>query len=218
MSPTTQTLVKTLSVPRISTYLAARSGSLDKALELYGWNARISAALMLPAHFAEVSTRNSVDEALTDVYGPTWPWNSAFELSLPNPPAAANTYNPRRDLRATRAKHTTTGKVIADLKFVFWQKMFTRRHDERVWNTRILKLFPGAPEKEERELRLRVADDLEAIRQLRNRIAHHEPVFSRALATDLAKMLDLVQIRRPEAETWVRSLETASAILLEYPN
>lgn len=122
--PTNQPAVlAALSASRLSTYPAVTDWHLGDALQLYGWNARVSAALMLPAHFAEVTTRNAVDEALTAVYGPSWPWDPSLERSVPNPPAA---YNPRKDLQLTRIRHATTGKVIAEFKFVFWQKMFHR--------------------------------------------------------------------------------------------
>jgi hypothetical protein len=114
-----------LSEPRIGTYLTATSGDETKAIALYEWNARVSAALLLPAHFAEVATRNAVADALESLYNSRWPWDAAFERSLPNPPWP--TYSARRDLTQTRSHHPTTGKVIAELKFAFWQKMFTAR-------------------------------------------------------------------------------------------
>lgn len=60
----------TLSAPRSSTYIAAVGGDSIKAVELYGWNARASAAFMLPIHFAEISTRNAAADVLERVYGP----------------------------------------------------------------------------------------------------------------------------------------------------
>jgi hypothetical protein len=199
----------------MSTYLGATSSDLEHALELYAWNAQVSAALMLPAHFAEVAVRNVVDEALTDVYGAKWPWDPAFELSVPAP---GRGYNPRGDLMSTRREHTTTGKVIADLKFVFWEKMFTARHDVRVWNSRILTLIPNAPAGlTAKELRLRVMTDLEAIRRLRNRLAHHEPIFSRDIGQDLGVMLDLVEMRCAHTVAWVRSMEQVTDLLKTKP-
>ena len=79
---------------------------------------------MLPARFAEVATRNAVSDALTTVYGPRWPWTTTFAASLPAPPRG---WDPRRDLSSVRAHELTTGNVIAELKFVFWQKMSTTR-------------------------------------------------------------------------------------------
>ncbi|WP_407319689.1 hypothetical protein UQW22_04510 [Isoptericola halotolerans] len=55
-------------------------------------------------------------------------------------------------------------------------------------------------------LRGRVDGDLEAIRKLRNRMAHHEPVFARNLSSDLLRMYELVDVRSPETGAWVRPL------------
>ncbi|MGW8590315.1 hypothetical protein ACWGLC_01250 [Dietzia sp. NPDC055877] len=141
--PTDEAAIRVvLSAPRSRTYVAAVGGDTAKAVALYGWNARVAAALMLPSHFAEVATRNAVSDALTAVYGARWPWNTAFEQSLPAPKGPA--YKPQRDLIQTRNREQTTGKVIAERKFAFWQSMFTARHDVRVWDHQILTLFPNA--------------------------------------------------------------------------
>lgn len=194
-----------LSAPRLETYVRAADGAKAHALELYVWNARVCAALMVPAHFAEVATRNAVDQVLTSVYGERWPWDAGFELSVPA--GGGGAYSARRDLIQTREKYPTTGKVIADLRFAFWQKMFTSRHDRRLWEPHIADLFPGAPSTTSaKELRRRIYEDLEVIRKLRNRMAHHEPVFTRNLRHDLSRMYDLVNLRSPETGAWVRAL------------
>jgi hypothetical protein len=82
-----------------------------------------------PRHFAEITTRNAVVEALTAVYGARWPWNPTFVRSLPNP--KGKVFNLRRNLQVVASHELTTGKVIAELKFVFWQTMFTACHDGR---------------------------------------------------------------------------------------
>ena len=204
-----------LSAPRMGTYLAATGGDADRAVELYGWNARISSALILPAHFAEVSTRNAVDEALTAKYGTRWPWNASFEQSLPDKGGPA--YNARRNLMSVRATERTTGKVIAELRFVFWQTMFTARHDQRLWDRQIASLFPHDDSPTPRQLRGRIYDDLETIRRLRNRIAHHEPIFARDLAEDLRTMIGLCRIRSTPTARWLEALEDATATLARRP-
>ena len=184
-------------------------------MDLYGWNARISAAFMLPAHFAEVSIRNAVSEALTAVYGSQWPWDATFEHSLPAP--GGSVYSPRKDLLRTRKQQSSTGKAIAELKFMFWQSMFTARHDVRVWNNRILSLFPHSSGFEPQQLRGRIYNDLEVIRKLRNRIAHHEPIFTRNLAEDRMRLLELVALRSSTTAAWVQAMEEVGAILAERP-
>ncbi|OAH29779.1 hypothetical protein AYJ05_11500 [Corynebacterium stationis] len=58
---------------------------------------------------------------------------------------------------------------------------------------------------------------IENIRLLRNRIAHHEPVFTRNLRKDLQGMKELIEFRSPEAKAWVESLEEVSLLLDRRP-
>lgn len=208
-------VIAILSAPRFSTYLAAAGHDQAAALELYAWNAQVSSALMVPAHFAEIASRNAAAEALEAVYGPQWPWAAGTARSLPNPRSG---YSPQRDLQRTATRQPTTGKVIAELKFAFWGKLFTARHDQRVWVPRIHSLFPNAdPDLSVADLRLRIANDLESIRVLRNRIAHHEPIHTRDLDEDLARMLDLIELRSSSTARWVRAIETSTAVLASRP-
>lgn len=210
-SPLGPALRATLSAPRMSTYLTATGGDEPGALSLYGWNASVSAALLLPIHFAEVSTRNAAADALVAVHGDWWPWDAGFERSLPAP-TDPRIFNPRKNLVDERDRHGTAGKIIAELKFSFWEDIFTRRHDVRIWNPHIKNQFShalGTPA----EVRLRVHSDLEIIRKLRNRLAHHEPIFKRNLESDLTQILDLISIRSPETASWVRRLEKVTPLL-----
>ncbi|MFD3464722.1 hypothetical protein ACFWVM_33820 [Nocardia fluminea] len=204
-----------LSAPRADTYINVVGGDKAKALELYGWNARIAAAFMLPSHFAEVAIRNAASEAITSLYGPSWPWDTTFTTSLNNP--SGRTYNPHKDLVSVRGTQLTTGKVIAELKFAFWQSMFTSRHQVRIWDHQIRTLLPNASGMTSKQLRQRVYDDLEVIRKLRNRIAHHEPIFARNLGDDLMRILELIELRSTATIDWVLAMEDASAILAERP-
>lgn len=210
-----------LSVPRFRTYVLAVDGDPGRAAALYGWNARTSAALLLPMHFAEIAGRNIVHDALTEVYGPDWPWNPAYRGSLPRP---QHGFQPRRELEhvAGPTKERPTGEVVAELRFVFWQTMFTARHHTRLWDHRLAGLLPHARVASgtvaEEELRRRVYDDLGVTRVLRNRVAHHEPIHTRpGLEDDLRRMLDLVDLRCAATGRWVRAMEDVSSLLDRRP-
>jgi len=185
-----------LSHARMATFEKAAAVSAPddlSALVLYAWNAEVSGVLLTPLHVCEVVIRNAVSDALEAVYGQLWPWSVTFEQSLPDP---SQGYNPRKDLRSARNGKTTTGKVIPELKFVFWQKMFTRRYDVRLWHPHLRRVFPhGDASLAVPALRQSIYGDLERLRALRNRIAHHEPIFARALADDLKTIIDLVTLR-----------------------
>jgi hypothetical protein len=193
-----------LSLPRVQTYERAVVVVGDvspAALVLYQWNAQISGAFMAPLHICEVVIRNSVSDVLTTTYGVRWPWSPVFEASLPSPPSG---YNPRSDLQTNRTRHTTTGKVIPELKFVFWQKMFTSRYDGRLWNDHLRTVLPNLDgTKTVGQLREEIYRNLEHVRVFRNRIAHHEPIFKRALANDLDIIKSLIRFRCKLTADWM---------------
>lgn len=93
-------------------------------------------------------------------------------------------FNPTKDLITARQNKATTGSVIPEFKFVFWQTMFTSRFDVRIWDPHLRAVMPHLdPSKTVQQLRGLIYTELEQLRKLRNRIAHHEPIFMRTLAS-----------------------------------
>jgi len=207
-----------LSSARIATYEQAAkviSGDDMSALVLYAWNAQVSGALLAPLHVCEVVIRNAVADALEAVYGSRWPWSANFERSLPDP---AMGYSSRKDLQSARRSAPTTGKLIPELKFIFWQKMFTSRYDDRLWDHHLQRILPNMDVmKTIVERRALIYNDLEQLRKLRNRIAHHEPVFTRVLADDYQKILRLVRYRCAATADWLDQNQTASEMIADRP-
>ena len=190
-----QAIKNALSAPRIGTYELATSGTpqLSSALALYAWNAQVAASMLAPLHFCEVAIRNAVADAIAAAHGAQWPWDAGFMRSLPDPPSG---YNPRRDLMSARAGKATTGKVIPELKFMFWQTIFTSRFDARLWAHHLRAVLPHADtSKSVGQVRALIYTDLDQLRKLRNRIAHHEPIFTRNLTDDFQKIYDLIWLR-----------------------
>jgi hypothetical protein len=210
-----------LSPQRIATYTNACSPRAGEdqtvaALRLYRWNVEVSAALMVPIHLCEVAIRNAASDALTAVYGPRWPWSRSLAQALPA--ASARRYSATRDLAATARAHPTTGKVIPELKFVFWEKLFTSRHDQRLWRQHLHTVLPNLDTtKTIATLRNDIRADLGQIRELRNRIAHHEPIFRRQLADDLDALRRLVGYRSTEMRTWLDEVEEVTELIAAQP-
>jgi hypothetical protein len=207
-----------LSAARPATYEAAAAVTGDEdpaALALYAWNAQVAAALLAPLHICEVVVRNAVSEALEIVYGKRWPWSPGFEQSLPAPGIG---YSQRKDLQNVRGFQSTTGKVIPELKFVFWQKMFASRFDKRLWGTHLKVVLPNLdPAKSIGQARQDIYDSLEEIRKLRNRIAHHEPIFTRNLAGDLQRIVELIELRCKLTASWMMNNQQASELIARRP-
>lgn len=208
-----------LSVPRFGTYLTEAGQDLSKALELYQWNAQIAASFLVPLHLFEICIRNSVANAIESFYGANWPWAAAFAMSLPDPHQP--NFNPRRELVAVRARHfgtMATGKVIADVKFAFWVSMYTRRHEGRLWAQNIKQEFPHAPETlTVAEIRQKIHTATDQIRILRNRIAHHEPIFPRDLSSDYKMIEEVIGFKCQHTLAWMIRLEEVSYMLSTKP-
>jgi hypothetical protein len=68
------------------------------------------------------------------------------------------------------------------------------------------------------ELRRLIYTELEQLRKLRNRIAHHEPIFQRNLSDDLQKAHDLIAFRCPVTAQWMDGNQQAKQLISIKPN
>lgn len=200
--PPEESIKNALSAARIGTYEMATKvvPSLGGALALYAWNSQVSAAMLSPLHMCEVVIRNAISDAITIEYGDQWPWNPAFEGSLP----IKGRFNMRAHLKSQRKDKATTGKVIPELSFVFWEKMFTCRFDDQIWNDHLKQVMPHLdPLWDTQTARGKIYKDIEQIRKLRNRIAHHEPIIKRDLSEDFQLIEELIGFRCPITAAWM---------------
>lgn len=208
-------LAATISAPRLGRYLQTCQGDAPAALGLYQWNLEISAALFLPLQMLEVTIRNAVAEAIETAYGPDWPHNRTFAVSLKAP---AKAFNPRQHLTQIASRYTISSKVIADLNFIFWQKMFVKGLDAALWKPHLRTVFPDMPcDQTTQQIRADLHDGLEVLRILRNRIAHHEPIFDRDLRYDLHLIDTFIGYRCSHTVNWMRRIEHVSALLARHP-
>ena len=61
-----------LSADRLNAYRNAVAGDLERAIELYVWNAAAAAAFFGPIGVLEVSLRNVLDRELTRAFAKPW--------------------------------------------------------------------------------------------------------------------------------------------------
>jgi hypothetical protein len=96
--------------------------------------------------------------------------------------------------------------------------MFTHRYDVRLWDVHLKRVFPQHnPAKRMIEIRGSIYDDLEQIRRLRNRIAHHEPIFARDLIKDFERIRQLVELRDHFVASWMLINQNADSLLAQNP-
>lgn len=209
-----------LSAPRLATYedvlknVSQNASDTTDVLNLYLWNAEMSGALLFPMQLCEVTIRNAVSQAIASAYEEDWPWNQAFVRSLAN--------NEKQDLSKgiSTFEHSPsmTGKVVAAMTLNFWEKMFTARHDDRIWNQKLRVVFPNLdPGLTVADARERIYGFMNDVRTLRNRIAHHEPIFNCDINGNYKKIQWLIGIRCEKTAAWVEANQRVSCLLNSCP-
>jgi hypothetical protein len=182
-----------LSPPRFGVYLAAAASDRQLALDLYEWNAVVSAAFHHDLAHLEVALRNAYDAAIvanTPAGLPHWTtdpyrlfpvrWRAARDGTRID----ANR-SPREQIeRAVRAAGpgAPPGKVIAELTFGFWRYLSITAHHHPLWIPYLHNAFAAGTS------RPAVDWPVGRLHQLRNRIAHHEPLLRRNRATGMLSL------------------------------
>lgn len=121
--------------------------------------------------------------------------------------------NARTTLNSVHNPTTSLDKVIPELPFYFWQSMFTKRFDNKIWDMNFTKIFPNATPQDKATF----YTDLDKLRKLRNRIAHHEPIFDRNLAENYHLILKIIRYRSYSTASWLASWENFTQLLSQKP-
>ncbi|GAB3487435.1 hypothetical protein GCM10027340_26160 [Marinomonas epiphytica] len=186
----------------MSTFEREVAGSNVNALDLYRWNAQLSSALIYPFHIFEVSLRNAVSDALANVHSPHWHRAQSFRRSLKK---AKYGYCPLEDLEKLARKHQRLSKVIPELKFVFWEKCFTSRFQGQIWAKHIFNTFPNHAflNLSPTELREHIRIQIGLVREVRNRVAHHEPILKFDIPILMQSMEQIIRLRCEDTSEWM---------------
>jgi len=188
-----------LSARRLATYEAACGSNTAEAMRLYAWNIEASAATWGGFAVLEVCLRNAISAQLATYTGRTDWWNSPLVTLRAQQQGAIN---------AATGPSATPDSVVASLTFGFWTSLLANRYHQQLWVPAINGAFPGY-----RGRRGVLQQRLEALRRLRNRLAHHEPVFRRNLAADHRIILDVLGWLEPAARAWVERDSRLTAVL-----
>lgn len=191
------TFIAALSAERFDTYRSWAGGNLALAERLYTYNVQLSAALYGPLHMQEVALRNMADRALMEKYGQSW---------FDDPAVLVIGYQTGCITKARQTlqkadKVITRSQIIAELNFGFWSSLFGRLA-HHLWQT----LRPTFQAKGIQ--RGMIAKELRELRQLRNRIAHYEPIIALPLAQRYASITTLTGWLSPSAAAWIANYST----------
>jgi hypothetical protein len=181
---------RTLSEPRFARYLRASKGLELDAVYLYHWNCCLAQSLYFSLHMWEIALRNRLNTYLCGKYGPDWPYDDVR--------AVRNfTTLDRKRLRKTIDKEewerdmspVPTGVIVADLSAGFWVSQLSKSYDLAYsWRKELYRIFPHEPTIQ----RATASNICTRLLDVRNRVAHHEPIFQMDLPEirdDLDRML-----------------------------
>jgi hypothetical protein len=207
-------VVAWISESRFRSYLKGSRGDYEQAVALYAWNAEISAAFLEVLSHLEVLFRNSIDRQFPSsdpgalsILRPGC-WLSDPDLLTPDSRERVNDAIVRLE---RIGKRPTRDQVIASLSFGFWQALFAGAYED-LWRTTLASGFPNGNGR-----RRQIAGLSGHLLHFRNRIAHHEAIFSGSLGIRHDEILELAGLIDAEAGAYIGALSRVPPLLLQRP-
>ena len=166
-----------MSASRMSRYLSACNNDTKKAMTLYRLNLRLSQELFTVISCFEIALRNSVDKHCKNSFGNDWLQNGILAGGIFNNNQCRLTTNNISDAISKLGRNYSHNKLVAELGFGFWRYIFAQNQYSATGRT-LLRIFPAKPTSSASTQynQTFVFNQLAQINNLRNRIAHHEPI------------------------------------------
>jgi hypothetical protein len=208
--------VNSLSAPRFQTYKQAAHGDSLLAIDLYTWNACLAQSLWPSIQVWEICLRNKLNNFLCWRYSPSWPYDEQRALRQLKAPDRRKLEEAReRQQIKFRLKRAPTPAIVADLSVGFWVSLLSGAYAiPFVWRSNLHRIFPQNKSLELSEAR-RLCDE---ILELRNRIAHHEPILNFQLERRHESLNQIVAAMCPGSATYCAALCTFKQVWLARPS
>lgn len=212
-------LEASLSAERMATYIQASGGDRQRAIRLYTWNTAVSAAFYGPLQGLEIVLRNAMHRELSSIHGADWYDHPACGLDAG---ALNRIAGVKADLRR-EGYAIDPPHVVAALAFGFWVSLLGRggvlagggkaNYEMSLWRSALHRAFAHV-----RKSRSDVHRPLDYLRTFRNRIAHHEPIFTRHLAADYASIMEVTGWICPDTRDWIAHHNRVADVLAMPPD
>jgi hypothetical protein len=179
-------LLNFVSINRLTRYLEISDSNTDLVVYYYLQNLAASQQLYGLIHWAEVGLRNAINGVLIKRYGEDW-LNKPKQCGL-SALAIQKIIAVKEQLTLSH-KPTLNGDIIAAMNFSFWVVLLDRDH-EQLWRYCLSKAFKHKPTQIDRKMAHKMTNK---IRQLRNRIAHYEPIIHLKPANQMKDILQIIR-------------------------
>lgn len=198
------------STGRLVRYYEVAQHDTLEAAALYAGNIQLSESLYPALTVAEVSLRNAVHRQLTRFCSnEQWYRFLGQHKGLTDLQLALD----KAQLQIEGRKETITAdKVVAELTFGFWTTLFNHAYEDVLWK-QLRFTFPHLPKADRQRSTVSVV--INAVRNLRNRVYHNEPICWRLanLSQQHSQTLQLIQWIEPQLVDWLQPFDRFAAIL-----
>jgi hypothetical protein len=188
-----------LTSSRLKPYEVSLRGDLSGALRLYAINISTSAIMFTWLAFAEVALRNSLIRSIEQRL-PNGTNDPLEEICFHLDSREQAAYNKAKSRLQKKGMLYSFDTLVTELTFGFWKSLLAPRYQTTLWVNFFRFAFPHLKPQN----RAVVFEAVEAAVELRNRIAHHEPIFRRELGSDLRQIQQIIGWISPEALAWAR--------------
>jgi hypothetical protein len=218
--PSVTAIVDIISNDRLTSYQAAAEPTdvPSAALELYVWNVALSGAFFGPLQALEVAIRNALHRELTMMYT-TAEWYRHKRFKSVAPYMIGSLVEAAGRL-VHEKKPVDPPHLVAALHFGFWTQLLKRGPDgnyiRHFWNAGLYRAFrhyPGGA----RDNRGRINADVLALKDFRNRIAHHEPIHNKKPDHQYERVLRVASWIDPVLPCWIEFHGRCRSLLASKP-
>lgn len=185
-----------LSGQRMNRYLRACRGNKAQAIALYRMNLRLGVECFCLISYFEIVLRNAINRLYVQEHGPNWLKNATVENGIYSDVSCKQT---RQIIQTVLGKleDPSHADVVAALDLGFWRYQFAGTQFHAA-GQKLLQIFPNKPKsgKTQQYNHTYVFRQLGIVNDMRNRIAHHEPLcFAQGTATiDLSSVKQCIAI------------------------
>lgn len=169
--------LNTMSAPRVNRYMLACGNNSKRAMTLYRKNLSLSQELFTVISCFEVALRNRINGVYSNQYGNDWLRDSSVLGGFFDNSQCIRTKNIINRAVSDLNHNYTHPKLLAEMDFGFWRYLFAQPQFHAGGQI-LLNVFPNKPRStvSMQYNHTFIFNQLGIINDLRNRIAHHEPI------------------------------------------
>ncbi len=190
-----------LAAERLAAYASEQDSDELDAVARYIWNIALGSAIQPSLHAVEITLRNNMYNGSRKVIDESRLSFKSVPCWLDADPSLlyereASVVEEAKELLARGKRELTPGRLISKLGFGFWVSLCRSPYTQGtpggpgLWPAIITYSFPHVPQ--DHKTRSAIFRRLDEIRELRNRVSHHEPIWDQNLVRAERRVLNVL--------------------------